>query len=123
MPQWADFHGWMAFPYLDENAGLTRSFTIGYRITDNSTEYWTARFNRFKAKNRGAVVGAVTMMEEAVPQLVVGLGLNVSRTIFVPALSSGETVASEKGVLPVLARRCAKAAGADFMHDLFQIPK
>ncbi len=117
MPQWADFHGWMAFPYLDENAGLTRSFTIGYRITDNSTEYWTARFNRFKAKNRGAVVGAVTMMEEAVPQLVVGLGLNVSRTIFVPALSSGETVASEKDVLPVLARRCAKAAGADFMHD------
>ncbi len=117
MPQWVGFHGWMAFPYLDVNDGLTRSFTIGYRITDNNTEYWTARFNRFKAKNRGAVVGAVTMMEEAVPQLVVGLNLNVSRTIFVPALSSGETVASEKGVLPVLARRCAKAAGADFMHD------
>lgn len=117
MPQWEDFHGWMAFLYLDVNAGLTRSFAIGYRITDNSTEYWTARFNRFKAKNRSALVGAMTMMKEAVPQLVVGLNLDVSRTIFVPALSSGETVASEKGVLPVLARRCAEATGADFVHD------
>lgn len=117
MPQWVDFHGWMAFRYLDENAGLTHSFTIGYRITDNNAEYWTARFNRFKAKDRGAIVGGVTMMKEAVPQLVRGLGLDVSRTTFVPALSSSETVASKKGLLPVLARRCAEATGADFVHD------
>ena len=117
MPQWVDFHGWMAFSYLDVSAGLTRSFTIGYRITDNNTEHWTARFNRFKAKNRGAFVGGVTMMKEAVPQLARELDLDVSRTTFVPALRSNETVASEKGLLPTLVRRCAEATGADFVLD------
>lgn len=117
MPQWADFHGWMAFPYLDENAGLTSSFTIGYRITDKHTEHWTARFNRFKARDQGAFVGGVTMMEEAVPQLVRELGLDVSRTTFIPALRSNETVASEKDLLPLLACRCAEATGADFVLD------
>lgn len=38
----------MAHNYLDEFAGLTRAFTIVYRITDDSGDSWTARFNRFK---------------------------------------------------------------------------
>jgi len=107
----------MAFPYLDANTGLTRSYTIGYRITDDTADYWTTRFNRFKAKNRGAIAGGVAMMERAVPQLVKKLGLNVSRTTFVPALSSHETVASKEGLLADLARRCAEATGADVKYD------
>ncbi len=35
----------------------------------------------------------------------------------VPALSSSETIASEKGLLPFLTRRCAEATEADFVHD------
>jgi hypothetical protein len=108
----------MAFPYLDVNDGLTRSFTIAYKMTDDGAEHWTTRFNRFKAKrDRSALVGGVRMMEAAVPRLVKGLGLDVSRTTFVPALSSSETIASEKGILPVLALRCAEATGAGFVHD------
>lgn len=118
MPGWEIFHGWMAFRYLDANQGLTRSFTIAYKMTDDGAEHWTNRFNRFKSKkDRGALMGGVTMMEVAVPQLVTGLGLDPSRTTFVPALSSSETVAAKKGLLAVLARRCAKAAGAASVHD------
>ena len=118
MPGWEEFRGWMAFAYLDANDGLTRSFTIAYKMTDDDAEHWTARFNRFKVKrDRSALVGGVMMMEAAVPRLVKGLGLDVSRTTFVPALSSSETIASEKGHLPILARCCAEATGADFVHD------
>ena len=61
MPQWEPFHGWMAFKYLDVNAGLAGSFTIGYRFTDDGADNWTARFNRFKAKKRVAIRGGVKL--------------------------------------------------------------
>ena len=64
-----------------------------------------------------ALEGAVTMMKTAVQDLVEGLDLDTSRTIFVPALSSGETVASKSGRIPVLARQCAEAVGASFVRD------
>jgi len=117
MAHWKPFHGWMAFRYLDVNAGLTRSFTIGYRFTDDGADGWTARFNKFKAKRQAAIRGGVNLMRTAVPLLVRRLGLDPSRTVFVPALSSSETVASEKGVLSVLTRCCAKAANAGFALD------
>lgn len=117
MPQWEPFHGWMAFRYLDVNAGLTRSFTIGYRLTDDGADSWTARFNRFKEKNRAAIRGGLNLMTTAVPLLVRQLGLDPSKTVSVPALSSSETVASEKGVLSVMANACAKAAGLSFVAD------
>jgi len=117
MPNWNPFHGWMAFRYLDVNAGLTRSFTIGYRLTDDGADEWTARFNRFKAKKRPAIGGGVNMMTTTVPLLVRRLGLDPSRTVFIPALSSSETIASERGVLSVMARACAEAAGTAFAPD------
>lgn len=114
---WSAFHGWMSFDKLDEGDGLTRAFTIGYRLTDDRDDPWTARFNAFKDKERTALRGAAAMMRDAVPVLVRGLGLEISKTVFIPALSSGETVASPSGVLWRLTQHCAKYAAVEFSGD------
>ena len=115
MHNWNAVHGWM--DALDEDFGLTRAFTIGYRFTDDRADPWTCRFNRFKAQKRGALRGGAAVMRYAVPGLVSGLGLDASKTVFVPALSSGETVASDKGVLWRVTKYCAQFAGAGFAGD------
>ncbi len=117
MVGWTPFHGWMAFDELAEDRGLTRAFAIGYRLTNDPKDAWTRRLNSFKAKQREALRGGAAMMGSAVPGLVGGLGLDVSKTVFVPALSSDETVASENGVLWRLAHYCAKVARAGFVGD------
>ena len=117
MAQWDDFHGWMGFRWLDEDEGLDRAFTIAYRFTDDRGEEWTSRFNRFKSKSLPALYGGLVLLHAAVPQLVRGLGLDVSRTAFLPALSSAETTAAEKGLLSVVTCECARVAGATFVRD------
>ena len=117
MAQWDNFHGWMRFRWLDEHAGLAHAFTVGYRFTDDGSEAWTSRFNRFKRKSSPAIYGGLELLQAAVPRLVRGLGLDVSRTVFLPALSSAETTAAEKGVLPVVTCECARATGATFVRD------
>jgi predicted amidophosphoribosyltransferase len=57
------------------------------------------------------------LVTTAVPILVKRLELDPSRTVFVPALSSSETIASEGEVLPVMARACAEAAGTAFVPN------
>jgi len=117
MPQWEPIYSWMAFKRLDVNAGLSGSFVIGYRFTDDGADNWTARFNRFKAKNQAAIRGGINLMRTAVPHLLKHLGLDASRTVFMPALSSSETVASDKGVMSVMTRLCAEAANTGFVLD------
>lgn len=118
---WSEFHGWMAFDKLSEADGVTRAFTIGYRLTDDREDPWTARFNAFKEKKRAALRGGAAMMRDAVPCLVGGLvedlGLDTSKTVFVPALSSGETIASPAGVLWRLTQFCASGAALGFAAD------
>lgn len=110
MPEWKLFHGWMAFEHLDVDAGIASSYTIGYRFTDDSAEDWTNRFNRFKDKRQMAIRGGTNLMETAVPLLVKRLGLDASKTAFVPALSSSETVATGGSILAVMTGRCATVA-------------
>ena len=120
MPSWSEFHGWMAFDELSEDDGVTRAFTIGYRLTDDRDDPWTARFNAFKGKEPTALRGGAAMMRDAVPCLVGGLGdigLDTSKTVFVPALSSGETVASPRSVLWRLTQFCANRAAVGFAGD------
>ena len=104
---------------LDVNIGLVGSFVIGYRFTDDydASDEWTNRFERFKQKRKLAVYGAVNLMKTAVPILMNNLGIDESKATFIPALSSSETVASEKGVLSVMARVCAKSANANFVGN------
>ena len=69
MAHWKPFHGWMAFEDLDQGCGLTRAFMIGYRFTDDPSDEWTRRFNRFKAKRPPALHGGAAVMGRAVPRL------------------------------------------------------
>lgn len=109
---------------LDVNTGLVSSFVIGYRFTDDNegNDKWTNRFKKFKRETKAmvygaAVYGAFNLMKIAVPALMNHLELDESRTTFIPALSSSETVTSERGVLSVMARVCAKSANANFIGN------
>lgn len=98
----------------DVDTGLESCFAIGYRFTDDADDNWTKRFNRFKAKQQPAIYAAVTLIKTMVPLLVEYLELDESKTVFIPALSSSETVASEMGILSVMALACAKSSNANF---------
>ena len=120
MTDWKPFHDWMELKNLDVQKGLTNCFTIGYRFTDHGTDKWTARFNRFKFANSvcsAAIYGAITLMKVSVPILVDSLTLKSSKTVFIPALSSSETIASKNGVISNMTRLCAKEANIDFVRD------
>ena len=120
MTDWKPVNGWMELINLDAGEGLTSCFTIGFRFTDDGTDKWTARFNRFKFRqsvNSTAFYGAIQLMEASVPILVEELGLSNSETVFVPALSSGETIASENGVVSCMTRHCARAVNLGFKLD------
>jgi Phosphoribosyl transferase domain len=115
MAYWTPRADWMAFPRLDDGAGISGAFTLAYKITDDqSGEVWSRRFDRFKAKNRTAFAGGGTLMKGAIRPLVADLGFDVGRAVFLAALSSGETEASADGQLPLIARACADAVGASF---------
>ena len=109
---------------LNVKIGLVSCFAIGYRFTDDydASDEWTNRFKKFKQEARArvyrtAVYGAVNLMKIAVPVLMNNLGIDESRTTFIPALSSSETVASERGVLSVMTSACAKAANVDYVRN------
>src|SRR5262249_46981179 len=115
MAYWTPCVDWMAFSRLDDGAGIRGAFTLAYKITDDqSGEVWSRRFDRFKAKNRAAFAGGRTLMKGAIRPLVAELGLDVGRTVFLAALSSGETEACADGQMPLITRACADAVGASF---------
>lgn len=124
MPTWKPFYGWMAFPRLDDGAGLTRSFTIGYRLTGaGEDEAWTQRFNSFKYDGfkydkQTGFRGALNVMRAAFPCLVRGLKVDPSRTVLVPALASHEVEAAKRSKLSNLGQEMAKAAGVRFDRTL-----
>ncbi len=115
MAGWTALGEWMHFPHLDGGgADLDGAFTIGYRITDDSTDAWTTRFNRFKAKSGDASSGGMEMVREGMPGLIASLGISPANAVFVPALSSGEAKAAPDGQMSILARTCAGTTGARF---------
>ena len=107
----------MAFPRLTKCEGITCSFTLGYRITDNSGEPWTERFDRFKNNDLSALCGGAHPLLGAVPELVQALSLHVNNTVFVTALASGGTTARKCRALPLIIHCCAKIVGAEFILD------
>lgn len=115
MPGWKPFFDWREYDHLQDGAGITRAFTLAYKITDDGAEPWSARFIRFKQKDRVALAGAVGVMRTAVPELVARLGLNPQRTAFIPAPSSGDTAASANSHISTMTRLAADAAGAQFV--------
>jgi hypothetical protein len=104
----------MEFPYLSVSNGLTSTYTIGYKLKDKAGEYWTTRFSRFKDKHNNAEWGAADVMFEAVPQLIRHLRVDVKRTMFLPALSSGEKQANPNRAVPWIAKECARVCGVQY---------
>lgn len=113
MAGWQALGEWMYFPHLDGAAAdLDGAYTIGYRITDDGADPWTARFNRFKAKDPAAFVGGAHALSAGMPALLKSLGVDPKDTVIVPALGSAETKAASNGQLAKLAVRSAKTTGA-----------
>jgi hypothetical protein len=115
MPGWTACGDWMHFRHLDGGDDLDGAYTIGYRITDDDgADPWTARFNRFKAKDPAAFIGGAKAVCTRVPALLESLGVDVKDAVFVPALGSGETQAADDGQLALLAKQAAKVTSAQF---------
>jgi len=131
MPRWMPCADWMHFRHLDGGADVDGAYTIGYRITDDGADPWTARFNRFKAKEAEAVVGGTMAVCGGMSGLLAALGVSPADAVFVPALGSGETQAAADGQMALLAGQAAKVSGARFelnalskqvympIHDIF----
>ncbi|KZM46952.1 phosphoribosyltransferase [Labrenzia sp. OB1] len=106
--------GWMGFPRLTINTGLTYSYAIGYKLKDKTGEHWTARFIRFKEKDKKAEWGGASVFYEAVPALMKELGVDPNRSAFIPALSSSETKADPGRSVPWIAKESARICGAQY---------
>lgn len=117
---WNPVAGWMAFPQLSQNAGITHAYALGYKLKDDPQEPWTKRFSRFKEKDRHAVYGGARLLYGAVPPLIEATGVNMSDTVFIAALSSGETVAKANRAIPYIAAQCAQSVGARFELNALQ---
>lgn len=103
----------MHFAHLDgAGADLDGAYTIGYRITDDGADPWTARFNRFKAKDQAAFIGGAHSVAAGMPALLKSLGVDPKDAVIVPALGSGETEASPKGQLSIMSNRIGEVTGA-----------
>mgnify|MGYP006269261347 CR=1 FL=1 len=120
MIYWKPLAGWMAFPYLSQSNGIEHSFTLGYRLKDGGGEPWTSRFNRFKAGEKAAVYGGAYLLYGAVPDLIAALKIDRAESIFIVALSSGETSADPNRSLPFITNECAKIIGVRFEIDALQ---
>ena len=112
---WRNDHQWMRFYRLDECSGLTASFTIAYRFTDNKDEEWTRRFNQLKNGYRHAVDGATRLLTGALRDLVQRLDIRPEETAIVPCLGATETSASPTGTVSSMARSCAVRSGIHFI--------
>ena len=108
----------LAFDELDSGPDIDRAFVIGYRFQDVLDEPWTQRFSRFKDRRRKSLRAGIHILGLATPVLLSELNLNNKTVTFVPALSSGETVASAGKVLPATAQWCAQQCGSQVAIEL-----
>lgn len=117
MIEWKPIAGWMGFPHLSQSNGIEHSFTLGYRLKDGGGEPWTSRFNRFKAGDRAAVFGGARLLYAAVPELIATLKIEPEESVFITALSSGETSANPNRTLPFITKECAGLVRVRFDID------
>ncbi|MGI9250488.1 MAG: phosphoribosyltransferase [Pseudohongiellaceae bacterium] len=124
MAQGQKFSGWIKFEQLDVPLqNIESSFTIGYKFLDGESDDWTKRFSGFKDGEAAAVHGGINLMMKIIPLLVTTLNLQPPQIVFIPALSSNETVADENGSMAKMAKACAECAGTHFVLDAIRKEK
>jgi hypothetical protein len=104
--------GWMEFPHLTVSAGLTSTYALAYKLTDNAGEKWTSRFIRFKNKDAKAYYGGARLLYATFPPLLTALNLAGKDCAFVSALSSSETAADPERQIPYITSELAAVVGA-----------
>ena len=110
----------LAFDELDSGYDIDGAFAIGYRFQDIPNELWTRRFFRFKLGQGRSRTAGGNLMGVAAQVILSELRLDGTSVTFVPALTSGETAASKKGLLPRIAQWCAKQCDSDFAPKLLK---
>lgn len=118
MPPWRPVEGWMSLDRLDDGAGLDGTFVLAFKITDDGTDPWSARMNRFKARNGEALYGAAAALKAGLPSLLAALRLDLARTVLVPAISSRDRTADATSFTSRLADALARAVGTGFDRAL-----
>jgi len=116
----ADFNvkaGWMEFRWLTVSTGLTATYTLGWRITDNGADPWTSRFNRFKDKDKKASFGGARLMYHAFPPLLDAMGLKGKDCTFISALSSSESAADPARQVPWITSQLALSTSSHCAID------
>jgi hypothetical protein len=104
--------GWMEFPYLSVSTGMTNTYALAYKLTDDTGEKWTARFIRFKNKDPKAYYGGARLLYAAFPPLLAAMELEGNECAFISALSSSETAAAPERQIPYITSELAKSVGA-----------
>lgn len=117
MPPWTPIAGWMSLAHLDDGEGLDGAYVIAFKVTDDGGEKWSARMNRFKAKDRETLYGFAACLKYRLPPLLGALGIDVDRTVLVPAISSRDTVAQPGAFLSLLTQLLADRTGARFERE------
>ena len=112
--------GCLAFDSLDAGYEIDGAFAIGYRFMDGGGEQWTRRFSRFKVGMQISLRAGAHLLGVATPGILSELELDAASVTFVPALRSRETLASKKGLLPLIAGWCAEQCGSDFAPQLLR---
>ena len=97
------------------DAGDLRPLTVGFRITDQPTEKWTRRFNRFKYGNPTAVTAAVRVFTMAFENVRYP---GNPRMVVVSAISSGHTEVDLRTPPARLGRALAYSRSWEWRPDL-----
>lgn len=107
---------------LPARSQIDGAFVLGFRITGDGTNDWSARFNRFKFGTARSRIAGIAVMKAAIGsllrQLFAASNLAVSDVAFAPALGSAEATATPTGSNSALARACANVFGNPICLDL-----
>lgn len=97
------------------DVGDLRLLTVGFRITDQPDEKWTARFNQFKYDEGAAVEAAARTFCRAFEGFRYGEDLRIA---VVSAISSGHTTLDARTPAARLGRALAQSRGWEWLPGL-----
>ncbi|MBB4635625.1 hypothetical protein FHS01_001637 [Longimicrobium terrae] len=121
-PAYNKVGGLIYMEHLDAS-GAPSLLTMGFRITDDGTEKWTRRFNRFKAGVAGSVEAGVRTMRAALQGTPNCSGVrlpNVHRVTVVGAISSRDGALRKGSPVWRLGEGIAEVKRWEWRPDLLQ---